>query len=252
MRRSPAPRTRRESPRKYRCYRQKSFSRTEKRKAIAFREHIVVKFGRTGERSHKRICKYSKKNRGQSVLGGYKARETIDKGIKAMMPRFQKLLIALHHNNAEKLRDTLAQYDAIAKRILNLPTESPSQKRLQKAIHQSAVNFLHLNMLPLKALPKLLHKWGQNGRSASNYIENGKSNGAVIRSASSDASSVGDEKEKQLKEQIMVLEEQKFLVDEMMKDANKRRRFGEVAAFGQSVEELEGGIGRLTELVEQL
>ncbi|KAL7276163.1 carboxypeptidase Y-deficient [Rhizina undulata] len=196
----------------------------------------------------------------------YQTLVQFEQGIKVMMPRFQKLLTALQDpyktptpaqlteatRTRKKLLDTFAQYDAIAKRILNLPTESTSQKQLQKAIHQSAVNFLHLNMLPLKALPKLLHKRGQNGRSASSYIENGTSSGAVIRSASSDASSVADEKEKQLKEQIMVLEEQRFLVEEMMKDANKRRRFDEVAALGQSVEELEGEIGRLTELVEQL
>lgn len=54
-----------------------------------------------------------------------------------------------------------------------------------------------------------------------------------------------DAKEKELKEQLMVLEEQRFLVSEMLADANKRRRFDEVAALAASLEELDGEVRRV-------
>ena len=55
-----------------------------------------------------------------------------------------------------RLMDSFAQYDVAARRIRDLPSDSSAQRRLQKAVHQQATNFLHLHMLPLKTLPKVL------------------------------------------------------------------------------------------------
>ena len=44
--------------------------------------------------------------------------------------------------------------------------------------------------------------------------------------------------EKQLREQLIVLEEQKFFVGEMIKDANARRKFDEVGALAKNLEDL--------------
>lgn len=135
-----------------------------------------------------------------------------------------------------------------------MPTISPTQLRLQKAVHQSAAQFLHLNMLPLKALPKILNKqqsMSHNNRSigpvhttsASNGVNKPSSSRALTMVTSEIAES--DAKEKELKEQLMVLEEQRFLVSEMLADANKRRRFDEVTALAGSLEELDGEVRRV-------
>lgn len=61
-----------------------------------------------------------------------------------------------------------------------------------------------------------------------------------------------DRKEKELKEQLMVLEEQRFLVQEMLSDANKRRRFDEVAALAGSLEDLDKEVMRMNEEISKL
>lgn len=110
-------------------------------------------------------------------------------------------------------------------------------------------------MLPLKALPKLLNK--QRSASPSRSIgnthnnNNNTANGANKPSSSRALTMVtseraaSDAREKELKEQLMVLEEQRFLVSEMLADANKRRRFDEVGALAASLEELDGEVGRV-------
>ena len=56
--------------------------------------------------------------------------------------------------------------------------------------------------------------------------------------------------EKELRERLIVLEEQKFMVKEMIADANKRRKFDEVAALAGNVEDLSREIDEVSKLVE--
>jgi hypothetical protein len=58
-----------------------------------------------------------------------------------------------------------------------MPTQSPTQQRLQKTIYQKASNFLHLHMLPLKALPKVLKHATPHGR-----LPSGTPNGSISSS----------------------------------------------------------------------
>ncbi|KAI2786240.1 hypothetical protein POX_g08623 [Penicillium oxalicum] len=203
-----------------------------------------------------------------------------ERGIRLHLPRFQKLLTTLQDPrrppssaqiaDASKVRkrliDSFAKYDIAARRIRDLPTESPSQERLQKAIYQKASNFLHLHMLPLKTLPKVLKSahadnGGTSRTSSPSIPNNGPSAGsrppetalasikyneraAASRSDSSlgsDASSAVsalEAEEKALRERLIVLEEQKFFVSEMIADANRRRKFDEVSSLAVNVEDL--------------
>ncbi len=61
-----------------------------------------------------------------------------------------------------------------------------------------------------------------------------------------------ESEEKELRERLIVLEEQKFFVGEMVADANKRRKFDEVAALkgnlgdlGREIDEVVGKLGAL-------
>ncbi|KAF2146779.1 uncharacterized protein K452DRAFT_282979 [Aplosporella prunicola CBS 121167] len=87
------------------------------------------------------------------------------RGIRLLLPRFQKLLAVLQNpddpptptqlQDATKVRkrlmDAFAQFDTAARRIRDLPTDSPTQKRLQKAVYQQSYNFLSLHMPTLNA-----------------------------------------------------------------------------------------------------
>ena len=152
--------------------------------------------------------------------------------------------------------DSFAQYNVAARRIRDLPTSSETQKKLQNAIHQQATNFLHIHMLPLKTLPKVLKHASPNGAITNSHhqlIPNNNNNGrptnalaaikyndidASSQASSSSAVSALEAEEKVLRDRLIVLEEQKFFVSEMIADANKRRKFDEVSSLAQNVQDL--------------
>jgi len=160
--------------------------------------------------------------------------------------------------------DSFTQFDTAARRIRDMPSDSATQLKLQKAIHQNTSQFLHLHMLSLKTLPKILkhatpHTKANgnlatsplaNGAPAtssrpnalaaihSNHVRHGSSSNISLASAASSRVSELEAEEKSLRERLIVLEEQKFMVSEMIADANKRRKFDEVAALAVNVEDL--------------
>ena len=211
-----------------------------------------------------------------------------------MLPKFQRLLVILQsvllvifkphelivHRDPEKppsqaqladasrtrkrLVDAFGQYNAAARRIRDLPTESPTQQRLQKAIYQQSSNFLQIHMLPLKSLPKVLkHATAHGLNSSERAPPNGRPTNALasikyndIDSASqvssSSAVSALEAEEKTLRETLIVLEEQLFLVKEQVADANKRRKFDEVSSLAQNVEDLSKEIDQVQGQLGQL
>jgi rabenosyn-5 len=154
--------------------------------------------------------------------------------------------------------DAFTQYDIASRRVRDMPTDSPTQQKLQKAIYQQASQFLHLHMLPLKTLPKILKHATPNGDRINSTLANGNTNktlhprGALASihyhnrsfdstsqlSTTSSQISALEAEEKTLRERLIVLEEQKFMVSEMLAAANKRRKFDEVAALQGNVEDL--------------
>ncbi|KAL8675434.1 MAG: hypothetical protein Q9168_000135 [Polycauliona sp. 1 TL-2023] len=182
-----------------------------------------------------------------------------ERGIRLLLPKFQQLLQALQDPNkpptpatlaeASKIRkrltDSFGQYNVAARRIRDLPTESATQRRLQQAIFLQAGSFLHVHMLPLKALPKIMKHAAPSGR----LTPNGKPSGALAsikfndmdtasQASSSSAISAMEAEETALREQLIVLEEQLFMVKEQRTEASRRRKFDEVSSLSQNVEDL--------------
>jgi hypothetical protein len=161
-----------------------------------------------------------------------------------------------------------------------MPTNSPTQQRLQKAIYQQASNFLHLHMLPLKTLPKILkHATPVSDRipgrtsSPSTPVNSSTSNirpsesalasikynsvaasgsNSSLASETSSAVSALEAEEKSLRDRLIVLEEQKFFVSEMIADANRRRKFDEVSSLAVNVEDLSREIDRVNGMLAGL
>ncbi|RJE21451.1 Vacuolar segregation protein [Aspergillus sclerotialis] len=217
-----------------------------------------------------------------------------ERGIRLLMPRFQKLLTALQDPKRppssaqiaeaskvrQRLTNSFAQYDLAARRVRDMPTDSPTQQRLQKAIYQQASNFLHLHMLPLKSLPKILKHATPNGRlpngkaSPTTLTINGSESASGPRepalasinynsivgnrstsspsSETSSAISALESEEKNLRERLIVLEEQKFFVSEMIADANRRRKFDEVSSLAMNMEDLSREIDRVSGMLNGL
>jgi len=160
----------------------------------------------------------------------------------------------------KRLIDSFGKYDVAAKRLRDLPTSSPTQLKVQKAIYQQASNFLHLHMLPLKSLPKLLKHASPHGVNGLPSARNGgalasiKFNDTETASQISSGSAVSamEAEEKELRERLIVLEEQKFFVSEMIADANKRRKFDEVTSLAINMEDLSKEIDSINGMLSQL
>jgi rabenosyn-5 len=208
-----------------------------------------------------------------------------ERGIRLMLPKFQRLLATLQDpdkppapdqiNEASRVRkrlmDTFQLYDRAARQIRDLPTSSETQKKLQKTVYQSSTNFLHLHMLPLKSLPKMLkHATPHPGHvSRPSLTSNGSSRptsalASIKYSDNLDASSQAsghssvsaisqmEEEEKALRDRLIILEEQKFFVGEMIAQANKKRKFDEVSALASNVQDLSREIDQIQGQLAQL
>lgn len=198
-----------------------------------------------------------------------------EKGIRLLLASFQRSLVTLqdpsrppsHEQLAEaskvrkRLIDSFGKYDILAKRIRDLPTSSTTQAKLQKAIYQQASNFLHLHMLPLKSLPKSLRHASPHGMNGN--LPAARNGGALAsikfndiesssQISSSSAVSAMEAEEKELRERLIVLEEQKFFVSEMVADANKRRKFDEVSSLSVNLEDLSREIDQVNGMLGQL
>lgn len=119
-------------------------------------------------------------------------------------------------------------------------------------------------MLPLKSLPKVLKHASPHGApESSKALANGKPNGALaairfntIETASQRSSSSALEsmeaEERDLRERLIVLEEQRFIVGEMVADARKRRQFDEQKSLMMNVEDLSKEIDVINGQLAQL
>jgi rabenosyn-5 len=207
-----------------------------------------------------------------------------EQGIRLLLPKFQRTLLTLQDPEnppppaqlaeaskvRKRLTDAFTQYDVAARRIRDMPTESPTQARLQKAVYQQATNFLHIHMLPLKSVPKVLKRSKSNGRPLSpntngkpqsalasiNYNNVANDNSRPTSSRNSSVSSAAltalEAEEKELRERLIVLEEQKYMVSDMIADANKRRKFDEVNSLAQNVEDLAREIDQIQGQLAQM
>ncbi|EFX02435.1 vacuolar segregation protein [Grosmannia clavigera kw1407] len=214
----------------------------------------------------------------------YETLRQFEWGIRQMMPLFQRALQSLQADGPGKpppthgqiqeaakirkrLMDSFAKYNLAAVRLRDLSTQNPSQKRLQRAVYTAASTFLHANMVPLKHLPKMLrakqpgaanalspHRKALSPLNGSGLhlspLRNGELLGdgdtaSLAGSEVSTAVSALETEEKELREKLVVLEEQRFLVQQMVDNARGSRRFEEVGALSRNVEELDREIARL-------
>jgi len=96
---------------------------------------------------------------------------------------------------------------------------------VQSAINAAAVQFLQTNLLPLQSIPRVLKP--------------------KTKSPLAETNGISPAKEKELKENMMVLEEQKYLVENMIERARKGRRMEEVGALKENVNDLDSEISKI-------
>lgn len=167
--------------------------------------------------------------------------------------------------NASRTRKRVVDaLDSITLQLAESETSQRTQLPSKGYKRPSTNNFLHIYMLPLKSLPKILKHTIAHGLGSSERSHlNGKPTSALasikyndINNASqvsgSSAVSTLEAKAKTLRETLMVLEKQLFLVKEQVADANKRRKFDEASSLAQNVEDLSKEIDHVQGQLGQL
>jgi rabenosyn-5 len=185
----------------------------------------------------------------------------VKNSIELNLPKFQVLLSTLNdpefpppHTTIEeasavrkKLLDSFVQCDTLSRKILSYSVSSETEKRLQKQIYGVATQYLQERMLPLRTLPRAL-KHAKNPQQVHHHTSSSLSEvssvsdptpTAKLSNTSSPSSAVPTE-------QIIVLEEQKFLLSRMIQEAKAKRRFDELGPLEASWNDLDQEIQRLS------
>ncbi|KAK0227996.1 FYVE zinc finger-domain-containing protein [Armillaria fumosa] len=159
----------------------------------------------------------------------------LEKELEDCLPQFQELIVSLNHDEhptkeataaRKRLLDIFAQYDAVAKRIRNLPcTPGSSQDRVQMAVTTRANMFLQKHMFPLQSLPKTKPK-------------HKKSSSTVEEPPTIDPDS-------EAAHALQPLLEQEALLESFVEEANAHRKFEDAKALRISLGEIRAEIERI-------
>ncbi|CUS23530.1 LAQU0S10e02542g1_1 [Lachancea quebecensis] len=137
--------------------------------------------------------------------------------------------IALLTRMRRKLLDSFSVYDRLTKQMLKIKPKNSAEERIQKAIVARASTLIQENMLPLRSLTSTAgtknssHETTPESERSTNQ---GYGNNLSIREV------------KEYRNQLMVLKEQKFLVENMVASASKQRKFDEAEILNENLREL--------------
>lgn len=185
------------------------------------------------------------------VIVAYERLMPIRRSIDVILPRFQMLLTKVNDESEEPSEETLLEatkirkklmsgfvrLDEASRRIQKVEVNSEGEARLKKQIVLDTAQYLQDHMVPLKSLPRFLKKKKGDQKKVEEEDE---------EESSEDEGTVKDPNEiKELQEQLIVLEEQKFLVSDMVTEASSKRRLDEMIPLQQSLDDLEKEILRI-------
>lgn len=184
------------------------------------------------------------------MLGKYESLYNTSRVILSLLPTFESTLQRLNENKRNpnkadvyelsklrrKLLEIFSLYESLSKQISRIVPRNNSELRIQQSIALSSSSFIQEKMLPLKSLPSVLKPSMNNDAIA----EAEKSSEIIFNNLTI-------KEVKQYREQLMVLNEQKYLVQEMINCATKQRKFDEISTLNENMAELQKQISILSE-----
>ncbi|AET41454.1 phosphatidylinositol-3-phosphate binding protein Ecym_8168 [Eremothecium cymbalariae DBVPG len=174
-----------------------------------------------------------------SLFSKYTELQSVSRVILRIMPRFERLLGTVNSNKPQldksginelailrrRLLEAFTLYEKLAKQVLHLQPDNEAERKIQRSIQIKALAFIQEKMLPLKKIPEVLNPSNpvtEIQTSPSKLLFNNLTIGEV----------------KQYREQLMVLKEQKYIVEGLVEDAKKQRKFEEIPTLKQNINEI--------------
>ncbi|SCU83745.1 LAMI_0C04456g1_1 [Lachancea mirantina] len=188
-----------------------------------------------------------------ALLQKYESLHDISRVIMGILPNVERVLdraggidatpdeISQLSKLRRKLLDSFSMYDFMTKQILQMQASNASEARIIASIKLSSATFIQDKMLPLKSISSVISsKLNTQERTSPQASEQLKfDNDLTIKEV------------KSCRTQLMVLKEQRFLVQEMIEDATKRRKLDEASTLTSNVNEIDVQIEELTKKLGQ-
>jgi hypothetical protein len=208
---------------------------------------------------------FSKRNFASEVTGSkpellrfYDRLKPVKRSIEIVLPKFQSLLTKINDpekppapellHEASRIRkrllESFVQFDTMSRKVMTIRVNTDEEARLQKQIYNVAAQYLQENMLPLKALPKIL-KHTKPSQLSEVAIASPTLDDRAAEAEREEENILSAQEIQALREKLIVLEEQKFLVQGMITEANHRRKFDEVAPLQQSIDDLDNELANI-------
>lgn len=164
-----------------------------------------------------------------------------------------------------KLRDKLLKsfnmYNILTKQLILLQPRNEAEKQIQKSIQIRSAQFVNEKMLPLKNLESLISLNNASTDKNSKNVSTSKLEQRDISYEMKKPSNIPTiklthmmnqltvQEIKQYREELMVVKEQIFLINSMIEDSKKQRKFDEIKTLTYNLKELEGRVTELEQLL---
>lgn len=182
-------------------------------------------------------------NKKPAVVAAYERLVPIRKNIDKLLARFQSLIgdgdeqsLLEAGKIRQRLIDSFRELDKAAKRMEKTETDNEEENRIKRLVVVETAHYLQTHMIPLKALPKVLKKQEEgvgNKQPEETRVEEEED----------------QEGEEEIQQELIVLKEQQVMIETMMAEASKKRRFDELEPLKQSLDDLQQEIDKLEKQV---
>ncbi|CAR27961.1 hypothetical protein ZYGR_0N04480 [Zygosaccharomyces rouxii] len=129
-----------------------------------------------------------------------------------------------------KLLRSVAMYNSLARQVSRITPANPTEAKIKRSVQVASSTFINEKILSLKRVPGMID---DSPRTSSPIREPDK-----VKSTDLLFNNLTISEVKKYREELMVLKEQKFLVESMIEEAKKQRKFDEVATLSTNLNEL--------------
>ena len=149
-------------------------------------------------------------------------------------------------------------YNLLTRQLILLKPRNEAEKQIQKAVQIRSAQFINKKMLPLKSLESLLCSNNESviDEDSTPKLEQSNNSKELRKPLDIPTIKLADmvnrltvQEIKQYREELMVVKEQIFLINSMIEDNKKQRKFDEIKTLTQNLGELEGRAVELEQLL---
>lgn len=155
--------------------------------------------------------------------------ETVKDSKRVSDPKNLNELARLRH----KLLGSFNLYNTLTRQLVCIEPRNHVERQLQNSIKTASASYINEKILPLKSLPAILNPEGPKTQKDEPEVK--KLSQLMIENLTI-------KEVKELRQELMVLKEQSYLIESTIQDYKKQRRLEEIVTLNKNLEELHSRI----------